>query len=114
MHVCIYIYIYIHIYIQVLLSDRSGRKGRNKRPGWAETYITRRHHTCHFRKHATSAPAEGPAYGLDFERHCELSPPSPAGAEVALFTEVWCRLMMFVTGVREINAHVDNCIIAKS
>ena len=26
--------------------------------------------TCHFRKRATSAPAEGPASGLDFARHC--------------------------------------------
>ena len=34
---------------------------------------TRRHQTCHFRKRATSAPAEEPAYGLDFARHCEFS-----------------------------------------
>ena len=27
--------------------------------------------TCHFRKRATSAPAEGAAYGLDFARLCE-------------------------------------------
>ena len=32
--------------------------------------ITRRHQTCHFRKRATSLPAEGPAYRLDFARHC--------------------------------------------
>ena len=31
-------------------------------------YIARRHQTCHFRKRATSVPAEGPAYGLDFAR----------------------------------------------
>ena len=30
----------------------------------------RRHQTCHFRKRATSTPAEGPTYGLDFARHC--------------------------------------------
>ena len=30
-----------------------------------------RHQTCHFRKRATSAPAEGPANGLDFARNCE-------------------------------------------
>ena len=38
----------------------------------AATHVcfTRRHQTCHFRKRATSAPAEGPAYGLDFARHC--------------------------------------------
>ena len=29
----------------------------------------RRHRTSHFRKRATSAPAEGPAHGLDFARH---------------------------------------------
>ena len=28
---------------------------------------------CRVRKRATSAPAEGPVYGLDFARHCELS-----------------------------------------
>ena len=32
----------------------------------------RRHQTFHFRKRATSAPAEGPAYGLDFARHGEF------------------------------------------
>ena len=32
----------------------------------------RRHQMCHFRKRATSAPAEGPAYGLDLARHCEF------------------------------------------
>ena len=36
------------------------------------TLTRRRHQTCHFRKRATSAPAEGPAYGLDFARHCEF------------------------------------------
>ena len=30
--------------------------------------FSRRHQKCHFRKRATSAPAEGPAYGLDFTR----------------------------------------------
>ena len=28
-----------------------------------------KHQTCHFRKRATSVPAEGPVYGLDFARH---------------------------------------------
>ena len=33
----------------------------------------RRHQTRHFRKqHTTSAPAEGPAHGLDFARPCEF------------------------------------------
>ena len=32
----------------------------------------RRHQTRHFRKRATSVPAEGPAYGLDSGRHCEF------------------------------------------
>ena len=34
--------------------------------------IARMHQTCHFRKRATSAPAEGPACGLDLARHCEF------------------------------------------
>ena len=38
-------------------------------------FVSRRRQTCHFRfpfsKRATSAPAEGPAYGIDFARHCE-------------------------------------------
>ena len=32
----------------------------------------RMHQMCHFRKRATSVPAEGPAYGLDFARRCEF------------------------------------------
>ena len=32
----------------------------------------RRHQTYVFRKRTTSVPAEGPAYGLDFARHCEF------------------------------------------
>ena len=34
---------------------------------------SRRHQPCHFRIRATSVPAEGPAYGLDFARRCEFS-----------------------------------------
>ena len=33
--------------------------------GTSPLISSRRHRTCHFRKRATSAPAEGPAYGLD-------------------------------------------------
>ena len=44
---CIYIYIYICKVVYI-------------------------HITCHFRKRATSAPAEGPACGLDFVRYCEF------------------------------------------
>ena len=33
---------------------------------------TKRRQTCHFRKCATSVPAEGPACGPDFARHCEF------------------------------------------
>ena len=36
------------------------------------SYSTRRHQTYHFRKRATSASAEGPAYRLDFARHSEF------------------------------------------
>ena len=32
----------------------------------------RRHQTCHFRKRATSAPAEGPACRLGFAGRCEF------------------------------------------
>ena len=46
-YVCIYIYIYIYIYICI-------------------------RQACHFRKGATSAPAEGPACGLGFARRCEF------------------------------------------
>ena len=38
---------------------------------------SRRLQTCHFRKRATSATGEGTAYGLDFERHCEVSLRAP-------------------------------------
>ena len=41
--------------------------------GWSCLAASRRHQTCHFRKRATSVPAEGPAYGLDFARHCGFS-----------------------------------------
>ena len=43
-YVCMYVYIYIYIYI------------------YRTTSV----------KRATSVPAEGPAYGLDLARHCEL------------------------------------------
>ena len=55
--------------------------------------LSRRHQTCHFRKRATSVPAEGPAYGLDFGRHCEFPLRDLQGAEVACSpkSHVWCR-----------------------
>ena len=49
--------------------------------------LVRRHRTRHFRKRATSVPAEGPAYGLDFARHCE-SPLPALQAQSVMFTEV--------------------------
>ena len=60
---CVYIYIYIYIYIC---------------------------QTCHFRKRATSVPAEGPAYGLDFARHCEFPLRKVACSRKS---HVWCRLI---------------------
>ena len=45
--------------------------------------LARRHQTRHFRKRATSAPAEGPAYGLHFARRCEFLLRAFAGAGVA-------------------------------
>ena len=53
----------------------------------------RGHQTCDFRKRATSAPAEGPAYGLDFARHCEF-PFRALQAQkrrVSQKSHVWCR-----------------------
>ena len=44
---------------------------------------------CHFRKRATSVPAEGPAYGLDFARHCEFLLRALACSRK---WHVWCRL----------------------
>ena len=35
-------------------------------------WLSRSHQTCHFRKRATSAPAEGRVRGLDFARRCEF------------------------------------------
>ena len=56
----IYIYIYIYIY-DIYIWDNL------RWPCWP-----RGHQTRHFRKRATSVPAEGPAYGLDFARHREF------------------------------------------
>ena len=38
----------------------------------AELAYASRHQTCHFRKSATAAPAEGLAYGLYLARRCEF------------------------------------------
>ena len=65
MRIYIYIYIYVHIYIYIYVSLSLSLIFPACKP--------RRHQTCHFRKLATSAPAEGPAYGLDFARCCEFS-----------------------------------------
>ena len=52
------------------------------------------HQTCHFRKRATSAPAEGPLYGPNYRETLRISPRSSAGAEVACSrkSHVRCRL----------------------
>ena len=47
---------------------------------------TRRHETCQFRKRATSAPAEGPAHGLDFARHVNFTS-ELCGRRSGVFTE---------------------------
>ena len=52
-----------------------------------EMTVSRMRQTCHFRKRASSAPADGPAYGLDFARHCEI-PPDLCRRGSGLFTEV--------------------------
>ena len=51
---CIYMCVYIYIYIYSVDIGRA--------------LEARRRQTCHFRKRATSAPAEGPAYRLDVAR----------------------------------------------
>ena len=45
------------------------------------------HQPCHFRKRATSAPAEGLAYGLDFARVISLE---LCMRRSRMFTEVAC------------------------
>ena len=49
---------------------------------------------CHFRTRATSVPAEGPANGLDFARHCEF-PRSGTFTEVA---HVWVLVLELAVG----------------
>ena len=53
--------------VNLIIAVRDPRALRERAAG------SRRHRACHFRKRATSAPVEvqGPAYGLDFARHCE-------------------------------------------
>ena len=71
-HICIYIYIYIYIctYIHHILQYMI--LSYSMLCCIMLTVRPRRHQTCHFRKRATSAPAEGPAYGFDFARHGEF------------------------------------------
>ena len=55
-----------------ILGNRATDEGL---PNWIvglKLSYAKRHQKCHFRKRATSAPAEGPAYGLDFARHCDF------------------------------------------
>ena len=98
MYICMCVYIYIYIYTLVMQTLRLPSSNRtallNRPPLAAETKNAKRalcwlgrrkrsgahgvdtsvvsHQMCHFRKHATSAPAEGPAYWLDFARRCEF------------------------------------------
>ena len=50
--------------------------------------VSRRPQTCQLRQRATSAPAEGPAYGLEFVRHCEFSLRALQAQKWHVFTEV--------------------------
>ena len=52
-----------HYYIVILRASDDARHDA------LHAYSPRRHQTCHFRKRATSVPAEGPAYGPDFVGH---------------------------------------------
>ena len=48
------------------------------------------------RKRVTSVPAEGPAYGLDFARHCEFPLRALQPQKWHVYgTDVWCRLRWF-------------------
>ena len=48
--------------------DRPASQAPAKRPRPGSRLIFGRRQTCHFRKRATSVPAEGPAYRLDFAK----------------------------------------------
>ena len=83
-YICIYIYIYIYICVSLSLSiyiyiyfllfvqrqlerRRAGSQAREQ-----EGVSPRRYQTRHFRKRATSVPAEGPPKRLDLARRCEF------------------------------------------
>ena len=76
--VCVYIYIYIYIYqhfYELLDNEPAAALLRVQEgelhPGRDVRDLGRRQ-TCHFRKHAASAPAEWPAHGLDSATHGEF------------------------------------------
>ena len=54
------------------LASLAGLAGATASPAASRASETRGHQTCHLRKRATSAPAEGPAYGLDLANLCRL------------------------------------------
>ena len=63
---CVHVYVYAYV-CMCTLPDSLGLLDPG--PRFA---TSRRQQTRHFRKCPTSVPAEGPAYGLDFARHCEF------------------------------------------
>ena len=72
-----YIYIYIYIYIYMCMYTYIYIYTHTYTCVYIYIYIyARRYQTCHFRKRATSVPAEGPAHMLDFARSYEFSLPA--------------------------------------
>ena len=67
-YVCIYIYIYIYMLYTYIWAQDFARPGTLRSRRRVTLKSPRRHQTCCFRKHATSVPAEGPAYGLEVAR----------------------------------------------
>ena len=65
MYMYIHIYIYIYIYTGVPAALAACRDAAMYEPEGTERATSV--------KRATSSPAEGPAYGLDFARYCEFS-----------------------------------------
>ena len=92
---CIYIYIHIHVnehnnynynnhnnindntnQVPIRPFEFTRQAQKAPHPTASPWHTSRRHQTCHFRKRATSAPAEGPSYRLDFARHYLVRFPS--------------------------------------
>ena len=61
-----------HTPTRVRMPPRAARKIAHRNRASITVCYSRWRQTCHFRKREASAPAEGPACGLDFARYCEF------------------------------------------